>query len=251
MNPKWTSRFELKPGRWVFVPTPEAAAAGKKIKKQVESVWNAPQYYFHLQAGGHVAALRSHLTHTNFIHVDIEDFFGSVNRTRITRCLKPRVGYAKAREWANASTVAHPNDKSRFIIPYGFVQSQIVAALCLSESALGVCLDKIHNTSGVVVSVYVDDIIASTDDPTLCSKLFGELEVAASRARFAFNPNKQQGPGTSVTAFNIALSKDQLLIEADRLTAFSAALAQAKSEPQRQGILSYINSINPAQSSAV
>ena len=235
----------------MFVPTPEAIVDGREIKKGVESVWQAPEYFFHLRTGGHVAALKSHLAHTNFLHVDIEDFFGNVNRSRITRCLKPRVGYKKAREWATASTVAHPNDALRFIIPYGFVQSQIIAALCLSESAFGVCLEKIHKTSGAAISVYVDDIIISTDDAILCNTLSGMLEAAAGRARFTFNSTKQQGPGTSITAFNIELSNNQLMIESGRLEVFSAALAQAGNEKQRQGILIYINSINPVQSSAV
>lgn len=235
----------------MFVPTPEAIVDGREIKKGVESVWQAPEYFFHLRTGGHVAALKSHLAHTNFLHVDIEDFFGNVNRSRITRCLKPRVGYKKAREWATASTVAHPNDALRFIIPYGFVQSQIIAALCLSESALGVCLEKIHKTSGAAISVYVDDIIISTDDAILCNTLSGMLEAAAGRARFTFNSTKQQGPGTSITAFNIELSNNQLMIESGRFEVFSAALAQAGNEKQRQGILIYINSINPVQSSAV
>ena len=235
----------------MFVPTPESVVEGRRIKKQVESTWKAPEYYFHLHAGGHVAALRSHLVHTHFLHVDIEDFFGQINRSRITRCLKTRVGYELAREWANSSTVAHPTDHSRFIIPYGFVQSQIIAALCLSESALGICLDKIHNTTAAAVSVYVDDIIVSTDESSLCHLLSGMLSTASSRARLDFNQAKQQGPAASVTAFNIALSNNQLLIESDRLTKFSAALSEAKSEAQRNGILAYVNSVNPTQISAV
>ena len=251
MNPKWTSKFELKPGRWVFIPTPEAIADGQKIKKQLEARWEPPEYYFHLRAGGHVAGLKSHLSHSNFLHVDIEDFFGNINRSRITRCLKSRVGYKDAREWANASTVPHPTDSSRFIVPYGFVQSQIIAALCLSESALGICLDNINKMSGAAVSVYVDDIIVSADDSNLCTALLGMLEVAATRALFAFNQSKKQGPASAVSAFNISLSNGQLLITGDRLKEFSQAFANSTSDAQRKGIISYVNSVNPAQSSAV
>ena len=87
MNPKWSSKFELKPGKWVFVPTPEAVTTGKKIKKTIEKCWRPPAYFFHLRVGGHVEALRSHLNHDNFLRVDIKDFFGSISRTRVTRCL--------------------------------------------------------------------------------------------------------------------------------------------------------------------
>ena len=247
MNPKWSSKFELKPGKWVFVPTHEAVAAGEKIKEQIEDHWTPPDYYYHLRAGGHVAALKSHLGHTSFVHVDIRDFFGSINRTRVTRCLKQKFSYVLAREWAIASTVIHPGDKKRSIIPYGFVQSQVVAALCLAESALGICLDKIRKMEGVAVSVYVDDIIVSSSDEAQCTSLLAMLKTAAERARFALNPDKEQGPGAQVTAFNISLSSNSMLIESARLQQFVEALEEATSEAQRKGILSYVSSINADQ----
>ena len=91
MHPKWVNRFELKPGRWVFEPSAESKALGQKIKAAVEKAWRPPNFYFHLRSGGHVEAVRSHLENTHFLRVDIQDFFGSVNRTRITRCLKSRL----------------------------------------------------------------------------------------------------------------------------------------------------------------
>lgn len=251
MNPKWSSRFELKPGRWVFVPTPEAIADGHQVKKQLEALWAPPDYYYHLRKGGHVAALKSHMDHNSFLHLDIQDFFGNINRTRVTRCLKPKVGYKLAREWATESTVAHPTDISRFIIPYGFVQSQLIAALCLSESALGICLDKIRKNGSATVSVYVDDIVVSTNDPELSLSLFALLKTAAARARFSFNADKEQAPASQVTAFNIQLSNNQLSIEGVRLNEFSLALAQATSDAQRLGILSYIASVNADQGNAL
>jgi len=251
VNPKWSTKFELKPGRWVFVPTPAAAATGEWIKAQIEAHWTPPDYYYHLRSGGHVAALKSHMGHTNFLHLDVQDFFGSVNKTRVTRCLKTKVGYALAREWANASTVTHPKNKTRSIIPYGFVQSPIVAALCLAESALGVCLDKIRKTKGAVVSVYVDDIIVSSNDSSLCLSLLAMLKTAADRARFALNPDKEQGPASQVTAFNIVLSSSSMQIESARLQEFVEALAKATSQAQRKGILSYVSSVNADQGKAL
>ena len=62
---------------------------GAKIKTQVEGVWTAPDYFFHLRAGGHVRALQVHMGQTSFLHLDIQDFFGCVNRSRVTRCLSP------------------------------------------------------------------------------------------------------------------------------------------------------------------
>jgi hypothetical protein len=150
VNQKWSSKFELKnpgSGKWVFVPTAETVALGKQIKKAIEDCWTPPSYFFHLREGGHVEALKSHLGNSSFVRMDVANFFGSINRSRITRCLKSKVGYPKAREWANASTVKQPGGAEGYIVPFGFVQSQILASLCLSESALGVCLGKLANDS--------------------------------------------------------------------------------------------------------
>src|SRR5262245_45013433 len=136
--PKWSTKFPLKPGKWVFVPTNETVKVGREIKKAVEKYWKKrPRYFYHLRAGGHIAALRSHLGNSTFVRLDITDFFGSINRSRITRCLVPMVGFKKAREWANASTVIDPGNPKRWIVPFGFVQSPILASLCLEQSALG------------------------------------------------------------------------------------------------------------------
>jgi hypothetical protein len=80
-NQKWLHKFELKPGRWVFVPTPETVAAGKKIKEDISKLWHPPSFYYHMQKGGHVSALRAHINNENFMHFDIKNFFGKINRT--------------------------------------------------------------------------------------------------------------------------------------------------------------------------
>jgi hypothetical protein len=251
MIPKWTSKFELKPGKWVFVPTKDSIKAGSKIKKAIEAFWTPPPYYFHLRSGGHVAAIKSHLGHTSFLHIDIQDFFGSINRSRVTRCLRPKLGYNIAREMASASTVCHPNDKNRYVVPYGFVQSQIVAALCLDESGLGTYLEKLSNLKDVSISVYVDDIVISCNDPQLNALILQEIGAASEKSKFKLNASKQQGPAEAITAFNILVTSDSMQIEAGRLQKFAESFATATSEYQRAGILSYVRSVNADQASAL
>lgn len=247
MLPKWSSKFELKPGKWVFVPTEESKETGAKIKAAIQDCWSPPSYYYHLRSGGHVEAVKSHLGHTTFLHVDIQDFFGSINRSRVTRNLKAKFSYEVAREIANASTVRHPDDKARYIIPYGFVQSQIVAALCLDDSRLGTYLDKIGKLKGVALSVYVDDIIVSCNDSDQAASILTGLNATAKSAGFTLNPYKQEGPATAITAFNILVANASMEIDGDRLTQFAEALATASSEHQKAGILSYVKSVNVAQ----
>lgn len=251
MNPKWSSKFELRPGKWVFVPTASALLEGKRIKKALEKCWKPPSYYFHLRAGGHVEALRSHLAHDNFLHIDIQNFFGSISRTKVTRCLKDKFSYAIARSYANASTVADPANAKRSIVPFGFVQSQIIAAVCLAESALGINLDKISLNPAVALSVYVDDIIVSTSDAALLAQVLKDIEIAAEKAHFVLNADKQEGPATAITAFNIVLAKGSMNIDADRIKKFEEALASATSNSQREGIKSYVASVNVAQALAM
>lgn len=247
MPQKWLSKFEIKPGRWVFVPTADAIQTGNEIKKQIKSKWKPPSYFYHLRAGGHVAAIKSHTAHSNFIHVDIQDFFGSINKTRITRCLKKKFNYLLAREWAQASTVSHPSDKERSIIPYGFVQSQIIASICLAESALGTFLEKTSKLNGVAISVYVDDVVISADDKSKCELLLAKLKKAVERSRFQINAKKEQGPSNEIVAFNIVLSNKSIAIQESKFREFKDALGKELTEMQRNGIISYVLSINSEQ----
>lgn len=250
MNPKWSCKFELKPGKWVFVPTAESVTLGREIKKNIEAAWRPPHYYYHLQAGGHVAALRSHVGRTSFLCIDLQDFFGSISLGRVTRRLSERFGYDLARDLAKASTVQSPTDRTRHILPFGFVQSPIIASLCLAKSALGNHIHAIREIPGVEVSVYMDDIIISSDESSLCSKLFESVQHAAQVSKFTLNMAKQQGPAPQISAFNILLGHGSLLVEENRMRLFSEALEQTASPQQRQGIISYVTSVNAEQAAA-
>jgi hypothetical protein len=43
-----------------------------------------------------------------------------------------------------------------FVLPYGFVQSPILASLALDKSKLGKLLRKLNGRTDITVSVYVD-----------------------------------------------------------------------------------------------
>ncbi|MDO3620762.1 reverse transcriptase domain-containing protein [Ralstonia pseudosolanacearum] len=247
MPAKWTTRFEVKPGRWVFVPTDEVVQQGREIKGAIEKIWKAPDYYYHLRSGGHVAALREHIASQVFLHLDIEDFFGSISANRITRALKGKVSYATAREWATESVVRHPSDSKKTILPFGFVQSQILASLVLRDTALG---RRIHDASkqpGLVVTVYVDDILISCPDMETAKAVAAELKATAERSNFVLSEKKTEGPAPAVTAFNVVLANHSLEISAARMAEFKAVLEKTTSERQREGILRYIGQVNAVQ----
>lgn len=230
----------------MFVPTPESVAKGKKLKAEVEKHWFPPKNYFHLHPGGHLAALRHHLKNSHFVHLDIQNYFGQVNRSRVTRCLKPYFSYDVARTYAEQSTVTHPTHGTK-ILPFGFVQSPILASLALYKSALGRQLRELPRDHGVRVSVYVDDIILSSEDEASLTEALRLVELTAVASGFPLNKKKQQGPYSGISAFNVKLSNQSLMIEATRLEKFLVKFGETDNPSVQEGIRAYINSVNPGQ----
>jgi len=228
------------------VPTEDARKLGYLIKELVEARWRPPKNYFHLTNGGHVRAIRSHIHNTSFAHLDIQDFFGHVSASRVTRWLTPLVGYAKAREFAKASTVPNP-ERGGAMLPFGFVQSPILASLCLFHSVLGRCLVELPRKLGIVASIYMDDIILSASDQTVLELATKMVEESAARSGFPMNSAKREGPATSITAFNIALAHQSIEINNERWNSFLSEFQATGNESVRRGIHSYVHSVNVEQ----
>lgn len=246
MTHKWTQRFQLKPGRWVFVPSEDGRKTGIRIKRDVARKWQPPCFYFHLRAGGHLAAVRTHINSKFFYRSDLDDFFGRVNRSRVTRCLKHWFSYAEAREMASESVVKRPG-LDGYVLPYGFVQSAILASVALDQSKLGSHLRSLHRRPDLRVSVYMDDIIVSGDDNAALCTIAEQLNLVAAEARFPISAAKQEGPAKGVTVFNIQLAHKTLEITSERLDEFRDAYLGAASNPCKSGIISYVKSVNPDQ----
>lgn len=251
-NPQWLHKFELKPGCWVFVPTADTVARGTEIKSAIAAKWRVPHYYAHLRPGGHVFALKKHLRSNLFIRADIKQFFNQVNRTRVTRALKLLFkDYSLARGFACESTIAQPNHEPlSYILPFGFVQSAIIASLCLHKSGLGQYLNKLESSGRAKVSVYMDDIIISTSLPLdAAEEIAIELKTRAEKSKFCLNPEKTIGPVKNISVFNIDLSKNKIVINQERLAAFRKSLLESDNDNVREGILGYITTVCPEQAS--
>lgn len=250
MVERWRNKFLLEDkNTWVFEPSERYVSLGKMHKSAIEERWSPPINYFHLQAGGHVAALKYHINNQYFAGADIQGFFEKINRSKITRSIKNILGYSHARRIAIDSTVRHP-ETGRYILPFGFVQSPIIASVCLRFSALGNMAAKFQANRNLKIAIYVDDFVISSNDESLLNNVLDSLICAAERSGFPFSPGKVARPSKSLTAFNIVLSNQNLEICAPRLDLFRDAY-QSGNSSQKYGIRSYVNSVNSAQSSSL
>jgi hypothetical protein len=245
----WENKYEIKPGRWVYVPTEVAKNYGRGVISRLGAKWNAPSYYYHLKKGGHVKALECHLKSTFFASLDLKDFFGSISRTRVTRSLKDFFCYADAREIAKASTVPHSRrTEHSHSLPYGFCQSPILASICLDKSTLGLCLRKLDEDDDIVISIYMDDIVCSSFNAEKVDASIIEIKEAAIKSHLDFNENKEHQTSAHISVFNIDVVSQSMSVTGDRFEKFLAVYNDRNSSiHQRKGIGGYIWTVNSSQ----
>lgn len=244
----WINRFEVKPGTWVYEPTAQSRKNGRALITNLSKKWKAPSYYYHLREGGHVKALEKHTTNKFFASLDVKDFFGSISRTRITRTLKPYYGYDVARKVAKLSTVKHHSpEQHSHSLPYGFVQSPILASICLHKSTFGIELDNCFNDKNITVSLYMDDIVLSSKSEDKVNEWCMKLKDAATRSKLVLNKNKESLTAPSVVAFNIEIAHNSMAITKERFDKFLLAYRKSESGAQRKGIGGYVGTVNKEQ----
>ena len=107
--------------------------------------------------------------------------------------MKSFFGYKIAREIAEKSTVQCPHSNvKKYVLPFGFVQSPILASFCLHKSRLGVYLDKLYESGDFKVSVYMDDIIISGKNLEYLKEILVELNRISDHSGFQLNQKKTQ-----------------------------------------------------------
>ena len=112
---------------------------------------------------------------------------------------------------------------------------------------LGNCLHELHKQAGMEVSVYMDDIILSSNNLDDLKKALEKVEQASERSILPLNKKKQEGPDRMVTAFNIKLSRNNLDITAERLGEFQSIYHASPNQNQKAGILHYVKTVNASQ----
>lgn len=214
--PNYKFAFKRK-GKPVFVPTGVGRRIGQEVKAAVEAAHDFDANYFHLKRGGHVAALHHHRDGEWFARIDISRFFYSISRRRVQSALA-RVGIQKPRFLAQWSTVKNPYGEPHFALPYGFVQSPILASLVIATSAVGDHLRALEPL--VKVSIYMDDVaLSGSSKHAVVSAYERTLGLLVSEG-FDSNGDKLRPPAPEIDIFNCDLSAGQTAVRDERIAAF-------------------------------
>lgn len=208
--------FQLK-GRAVFVPSADGRDIGERIKSLIETRWPFDDSFFHFLPGGHIRALHIHREQRYFSRIDLQNFFYSVGRNRVKRALK-EVGIKKAEHFSKWSTVKNPYAPPSYSLPYGFVQSPILASLALLRSEVGTRLR--HLPEGILKSIYMDDIVLSSNDLAELTAAYAAVQESIGTAGFQINSAKAIPPSESILAFNCRLELGLTEVTGDRIAEF-------------------------------
>jgi len=208
-------------GKWFFVPNERCVRRGERMLKFFSKRVNFPDYFFHYKKGGHVAALHAHLQNALFFKIDIQNFYYSVARMRVTRALR-HWGYPGANTFAKWSCVSNPLPGPKHALPIGFVQSPLLASLALMRSPVHDAIERAQ-ANGVCISVYLDDFIGSHNDPAVLTAAYEDIRAACVDAGFIPNPTKLVPPSAAITAFNCDLTSGSALVTPTRVNKYLAS----------------------------
>jgi hypothetical protein len=227
-------------GKPIFAPSVRGRKIGDDIKAQIEAAHDFDDFVYHLKKnGGHVAALHAHRSHQYFARVDIKRFFYSVARNSVQRALDG-IGIPRARHYAKWSCVKNPYDEPSYALPYGFVQSPILATLVLMQSAVGSYLRHVAASGVVTVSVYMDDISFSSDEEGALGVAFEEVQRRLIEANFEVSANKVRRPSSKMDVFNCDLSQGRTEVQQARIDLFNA---EPRSPVSVDGFRNYCSSV--------
>lgn len=216
MITNYKARFEAR-GKHIFDPTEQCVRKGRRLIKYF-SKFDFPDCFYHYKSGGHVAAMHAHIGNKHFFKIDIQNFYYSIARMRVTRALRSH-GYPGANTAAIWSCVLNPYKLPRHTLPIGFVQSPLLASLVLMKSAVMEAINR-ATANGVCVSVYVDDFIGSHADASVLETAYEDIRKSAVDAGLIPNPAKLVPPTEAITAFNCALSFGSANVTADRIAKY-------------------------------
>jgi hypothetical protein len=181
--------------------------------------------------------MHHHRDNHTFARIDISNFFYSISRRRVQSALD-RIGIGNARFYAQWSTVVSPFGDPRYALPYGFVQSPILASLVIATSGLGQHLLVLPIS--VKAGVYVDDISLSSNDADELQQAYDETLAVIAADGFAVSPSKLRSPAPAIDIFNCDLAHGRASVTDNRINAF---LADNPTQAAEDAFLAYCASV--------
>lgn len=210
--------FEVRPGKPVFIQRADALGRGQALTASIEAVYKPSDLFFHFRRrGGHVGAMKRHLQSAYFSRFDLRDFFDHVTRGKVVRSLK-KIGWSNKGAFSAAYDSVVVRD-GRAILPFGFHQSPLLATLVLEHSLLGVYLQELSRL-GCVVSVYMDDILLSSNDRAKLEEWSATLITVASEAGFPVSEQKIAVALDQADIFNCSVSQGSVRFLDHRMRKF-------------------------------
>jgi hypothetical protein len=208
-------------GKWFFVPNEKCERRGRRMLEFFKKRVVFPDYMYHFKKGGHVAALHAHLNNKLFFKIDVQNFYYSIARMRVTRALR-EWHYPGAGAFSMWSCVRNPGAGPKHALPIGFVQSPLLASLVLMKSGVADAIERAI-ANGVCISVYLDDFIGSHDDPDVLAQAYEDIRNTCVAAGFIPNPTKLVPPSAAITAFNCDLTQGNAAVTAARAAKYFAS----------------------------
>lgn len=208
-------------GKWFFAPNDKCERRGRRMLQFFKKRVVFPNYMYHFRKGGHVAALHAHLNNQLFFKIDIQNFYYSIARMRVTRALR-EWGYPGAGTFSMWSCVRNPGPGPKHALPIGFVQSALLASLVLMKSQVADAIKRAI-ANGVCISVYLDDFVGSHNDPAVLTAAYEDIRAACVDAGFIPNPGKLTPPSAAITAFNCDLTNGSAKVTPARVNKYWAS----------------------------
>ena len=230
-------------GKWIYKPKKGCDRRGQQVIDFVEHYVIFPDYFYHFRSGGHVGALHEHLKNKFFFKIDIQNFFYSIARNRVHRALA-NCGMRGAPTFAAWSTVRSPYPHGpKYVLPIGFRQSPHIASLVLMHSPVVKAIED-ERAKGVLISVYLDDIIGSSEDKEVLRATYDAIKVACVTANLTPNPAKLVEPNPKVVAFNCNLTKGAAEVTDERIAKFYAKFPSIRSRESFEAYVAGVASQN-------
>lgn len=242
---RYESHWVGKDGKAFFEPDSSTRLYGRLLVKKLLSLWTPPAYYTHLTPGGFVSRLHEFKRRHYFAQADISSFFPSLTKNRVARNLHLVFGdFEEAWTAAGMSCVPY---KSNLILPIGFVQSPLLATLCLANSRVGKVLADVHENDRVLVQCYFDDIVLCSNSSYQLNRALSAVCQSISAAGLKLNFRKTKRARHRITVFNIECSHQRLRLTEARMNQFKTELFSTDDELSMKGILNYVGRVNGEQ----